>query len=38
MTGLTVACVNVIVRDMEEAEADAETADENGSDDGDLND
>ena len=38
MTGLTVACVNVIVRDMEEPDADADAAGEAGSDDGDLND
>lgn len=38
MTGLTVACVNVIVRDMEEPEENADAADEEGSDDGDLND
>lgn len=37
MTGLTVACVNVIVRDMEEPEESIDAADE-GRDDGDLND
>ena len=38
MTGLTVACVNVIVRDMEEPDESGDAVEGNGNEDGDLND